>query len=295
MSETNPTENKLQIDNETKTLLKKNYFFVNKAKFPSYTGGNILLVYLFLGISVFVLIYFKPVTMTYIFATILVIMSFIFSYRWLSPYYESKLKFARRPTHDQMENWLVRDIRDFIKPSAIDILSLNPATISPENFIIVPQPIFWEIGGVPKEHIVRNKAGEYFIYATYKMHVVALSQNYISYYTCVYDWLNNKIVSPFTLEFFFEDISSITAENQDLGLIVMGKKAEDENSKIGVNQTVVIRNKSGESMSIVVNIPSLLASPRTSLKTEKVMQTLRIMLRHRRFGEEFEIKKPENT
>ena len=128
------------------------------------------------------------------------------------------------------------------------------------------------------------------------------SENYISFYTCVYNWLDNQIVSPYTLEFFFDDISSITGETQTLDLTridapPIDEEAEEEEDGIdrgvGVAQTVILRNKSGESINVVVNIPSLGSSPRSTLKPEKVMQTLRIMLRHRRYGEEFEIVRPK--
>lgn len=291
-------EDIVEITPEIKTMLMKNYFFVNKAKFPSFFAGNVFMAYLFLGLAIFVVIYFRPVFMTYLFALILIVVAFFYTFRWVTPYYNQKQKFSKRPTTDQMENWLIKDIRNTVKPKAVEMLSLNPATITPDNFIVVPHPVYWEVPGVPEEHITFRDAGDYNVFATYKIQVLALTDNYVSFYTCVYNWLDNQIVAPYTLEFFFDDISSITAESQNLDLTRIDappveEEEDDIDRGVGVAQTVVVRNKSGEMMNVIVNLPDLESSPRSTLKPEKVMQTLRIMLRHRRYGEEFEIVRPE--
>ncbi|MBN2893831.1 MAG: hypothetical protein JXL97_18320 [Bacteroidales bacterium] len=294
-------EDIVEITPEMKTMLMKNYFFVNKVKFPSFFAGSVFMAYLFMGLAIFVILYFEKVLMTYLFATLLVVVAFFYTFRWFTPYFSQKQKYAKRPSTDQMENWLIKDIRETVKPMAIDMLSLNPATITPENFIVVPHPVFWEVSDVPKAHITGQDAGDYKVYATYKIQVLALSENYVSFYTCVYNWLDNQVVYPYTLEFFFDDISSITAENQILDLTRIDAPPIDEEAEeddgidrgIGGAQTVIVRNKSGETMNIIVNIPTLESSPRSTLKPEKVMQTLRIMLRNRRYGEEFEIVRPD--
>lgn len=302
----NKNAEKIEITPEVKDLLKKNYFFVNKAKFPSYFAGSVLMSYFFMAVAIFVVFYFEHVIWTYIFAAVLVIVAFFYTFKWVTPYYSAKQKYAMRPTHNQIENWFVQDLRDVIKPAAVEMLSLNPATITPDNFIIIPHPIFWAVPNVPPEHITRTNTGEYFNYATHQIQVLALSENYISYYNCTFDWLNNTIINTYTLEFFFDDISSIRGENKILGHLRIDSKprevekaeetpetTDDEELKIGTSQTVEVRNKSGEAIDVVVNIPELQSSPRIALKPEKVMQTLRIMLRNRRYGEEFEIVRPK--
>ncbi len=295
----NQQEKKQAITPEIKTMLMKNYFFVNKAKFPSFFAGSVFMAYLFVALSIFVVLYFEKVLMTYIFATLFIVVAFFYTFRWFTPYLAQKQKYAKRPTTDQMENWLIKDIRYNVKPQAIEMLSLNPATITPENFIVVPHPVFWKTNEVPDPYITRYNTGEYNVYATYKIQVLALSEKYISFYTCVYNWLDNQIISPYTLEFFFEDISSIRAELQNLDLTRIDapeadpEKPDEIDRGVGMANVVEVRNKSGEKMNVIVTIPSLVASPRSSLKPEKVMQTLRIMLRHRRYGEEFMINKPE--
>ncbi len=310
----------LEITPEVKEMLKKNYFFVNKAKLPSFFAQSMLFAYFFVGLFLFILLYFRPTVYTYLLATISLVIAFIYIFRWLKPYTAQVRQYKLQPTTDQMEKWLIEDLRDHVKKSAVDMLSLNPATITPENFIIVPYPVWWEVTGVPPEHIARRRAGEYYVYATYGISILALTENYISYYSCIFDWLNNALVKPYTLEFFFDDISSIRVEEKELDFVPFDyeppeipepeeKSEEEENEeaekqeipepeeppKVGSAKIVVVRNKSGETMDIISNIPELEASHRISLKTEKVMQTLRIMLRNRRYGEEFLIPKKEEN
>lgn len=298
--EASTNKNTYDLKPEFKELLKHNYFFVNKAKFPSFFASSVLLSYFFVGIAIFVVLYFEHVIWTYLFSALLITIAFFYTFKWFKPYFLQKRKYLQRPTHNQIENWFASDILSTVKPAAIEMLSLNPATITPDNFIIVPYPVFWKYGEIEDSHITRVNTGEYNIYSTQNVQVLALTENYISFYHCTFDWLNNAIVNPKTLEFFFDDISSIRVENQELGHRRIdaseAKKGEDadpeEYAGVGPAQTIVIKNKSGETIDVAVAFSELNSSPRISLKPEKIMQTLRIMLRHRRYGEEFEIIRP---
>lgn len=289
-----------QITPELRERLKRNYFFANKAQLPSWFASNMLLAYLLIGLAIFFLIYFEMVFWTYIFAFIFISLAFMLIFNWIKPYYEQKNNYSLRPTHTIIEKWLIEDILKVVKPKAIEMLSLNPLTITPENFIIVPYPIYWQVAGVDANNIKRIEVDKYFNYSTHFVQVLALTQNYISYYCCVFDWINNNtIVNANTLEFFYEDISSIRVEMHKIQnrLINAPEKVEGETEDFSAanSQVVAIRNKSGESIEVTVVLPKLQYTPRITLKTEKVMQTLRIMLRNRRFGEEYQIFKQENT
>ncbi len=285
---------KIKITPEIKQLLKRNFFYLTKPAFPSWYARDILISYFMIALAAFLAIYLQWTS----FATVImvitpVILAFYFAYKWFAPYMRELDKSKMMPTSDQMENWLIKDIKNIVKPAAVEMLSLNPLTITPDNFMIVIHPVYWETPGIDPKIISRRKVGDYFIYTVYSIQIIALSENYISYYSCVFNWLDNQIVSPYTLEFFFEDISSITSETQTLEYKFIDKDPEAEDSGVGTAKVVFIHNKSGEKMKIIVEVPSLQPSPRITLKAEKVMQVLRIMLRHRRFGELFYIEKKE--
>ena len=320
-----PYEKTIKVTPELKKKLKRNFFHLNKPKFPSWYARDILLSYLSIVGALFVAFYFNWTSfVTYTLVIGLIILAFYFAYRWVTPYFKELQQYKLMPSANQMENWLIKDIKDIVKPAAVNALSLNPLTISPDNFLIVIHPIYWEVNGIDSNIIERKQVEDYFIYTIYKIQIVALSENYISYYSCIFNWLDNEIVNPNTLEFFFEDISSIRSEIQDLGLksielkeiIPKEKPKQEEKSEeneeeineeqyeeekvieteeynIGPAKIVIIQNKSGEQIRITVEIPSLSPSPRITLKAEKVVQLLRIMLRHRRFGELFYIEKKD--
>lgn len=289
----------IEISPEFRETLKRNYFLANKAQFPSFFAGSVIMAYLFTGLAIFFVLYFRAVFLTFFFAIIFIVVAFIYTFRWLKPFYDQKRLYQKRPTHTIIEKWLVEDILKIVKPHAIEMLSLNPATITPDNFIIVPHPVFWDISDIEPNNVARIQNDKYFNYSIHIIQVLALSNNYISYYSCTFDWINNNaIVSPFTLEFFYEDISSIRVENHENShrLKDAPEKTEDETEdySAGKSQVVVVKNKSGETIDVTVSIPKLLYTPRITLKTEKVMQTLRIMLRNKRFGEEYQIFKPDD-
>lgn len=286
-----------EITPELKEKLKKNYFNISKPKLPSFIDSNIVAVYFLIVLSIFFLINFSPGFWTYFLISVMILISFVLVYKWLTPYFKALYDSSLKPSHTLIEKWLIEDILKIVKPKAIELLSLNPRTITPDNFIIVPHPVYWNINNIPPENIKRINVGEYFNYSTHVVQVLALSQNYISYFHCYFDWTNNNaIVSPYTLEFFYEDISSIRIETQPINATTIDAPSDSKEPEhqIGNSQVVVIKNKSGESINITVNIPSLLYTPRVSLKADRVMQILRIMLRNRRFGEEYQIFSPEN-
>ena len=284
----------IKITPELKNRLKKNFFYIEKPPFPSWYGGYILLSYIMITLALLLALYLKWNSFyTIIFVFTPVFLAFYFAYRWLKPYIDALDEFKMMPSAQQMENWLIKDIKNIVKPAAVEMLSLNPLTITPDNFLILITPIYWNTQGIEPEHIKRRQVKDYFIYSVYTIQIVALTENYISYYTCIFNWVENTILSPYTMEFFFEDISSITSETVSLEHIAIDKKEDDEDAKIGSAKMVYIHNKSGQKIELIAEIPSLKASPRITIKAEKVMQTLRIMLRHRRFGELYFIEKEE--
>lgn len=286
-----------EIDLEKRQFLKKNFFFVNQAKFPSWWGKYIQIAYFSIGFSIFFISYFNFVFVTVLVSSIGMLIGIWATYKWIRPYLDQKAKFSERPTEDQMEAWLIQEIKKDVKPKAIEMLSLNASRLRPENFLIVPHPIYWHTGGIEDEHIVRLLSSkDYYIYASYKIQVLALTENYVSLYTCNYDWLNNQVISENTNEFFFDDISSIKhgAEHISLKRIDFEPSDDEEDTgEIGAAQAFTLKNMSGEALSVITEIGSLQGSPRIAQKLDKLIQVLRITLRNRRYGETFEIIRPE--
>lgn len=289
-------ENKTnEIDLKKRQFLKKNFFFVNKAEFPSWWEKYIQIAYFSVGFGIFFIVYFNTVLITILVSSASMFVAFWAMYKWIKPYLDSKAKFSERPTENQMESWLIQEIKKDVKPSAIEKLSLNASRIKSDNFIILPYPIYWQTGGIEDQFIVRLQSSEgHFIYASYKIQVLALTENYVSLYTCNYDWLNNQVISEDTSEFFFDDISSIKngAEHLSIKRIDYEEPKEDEesddNGEIGSAKIFSLKNMSGESLSVITEINSLGTSPRVVQKLDSLIKVLRITLRNRRYGETFD-------
>ncbi len=285
---------------EKRQFLKKNFFFVNKAEFPSWWAKYIQLAYFSVGFAVFFIAYFNTVLVTILVSSASMLIGIWAMYKWLTPYLEKKNKFSERPSENQMESWLIQEIKKDVKPKAIEKLSLHRDKIKLDNFIILPYPIYWHTGGIEDEHIVRLKSEEgHFIYASYKIQVLAITENYVSLYTCKYDWLNNQVISEDTNEFFFDDISSIKngKENLTTKRIDYEEPKEEEESEdsgeIGSAKIFSIKNMSGEALSVITEIVSLETSPRVVQKLDNLIKVLRITLRNRRYGETFEKEEKE--
>ena len=302
MKDTKKQEN----NDDTKQFLKKNYFYINKPKFPSWTAKNIIIAYFTVGFGIFFMFYFESVITTFVVGTLSILVGFIFFYRWMQPYYSQKSKFDKRPTDNQIENWLLQDIKKYIKPKALEMLSIDENKIQDDNFIIVPHPIYWQMKMIDKEYITRVMTFEgYYNYSAFKVQILALTDNYVSLFTCNYDSINNEFFAENTNEFFFDDISSIKNDLEHLSykfIDMVEEKNKDneenedtnnEDNEIGEARVFKLKNMSGESLSIITDITSLASSPRISQKLDKIIQVLRLILRNRRYGETFEIIRPK--
>ncbi len=286
-----PDEEEIVLDEERKRMLIKNYFFANRADFPSWFEYYIKVAYFFFALGLVFLIYFNTNIFSILLGSISVFLGIFFVRKWLKPYKEQNKKYAERPTSEEMDEWLIEDIQNIIRPKSIEALTLDESKLKPENFIIVPYPIFWNEDGLNQENIFRfHGEEEHFKYSAYKVQVLALTENYISLYTCVLNWFDLTVSSENTNEFFYDDISSIKndmekinnkpfffEENPEEGIVFDGLSAK----------IFRIRNMSGEVLSLITDIPTMECSNRITANINKVIQVLRIMLRNRRFGESY--------
>ncbi len=280
-------QEQINIDENTKRQLIKNFFHFNKAKFPSWYATDILVTYISVALGLFFLFYFRPTIVTFLLSAASLAVGFYFAMKWIEPYYKQQKEFSFRPSPDQMEYWLVQDIRNIVKPAAQQLLSI-PSSVPEENYIIIPYPIYWEHPGINENAILRAKVADYYIYSAYHIQILVVANSFISLYTCDYNWVENQILSPNTQEFFFEDISSINTGTDTLDYKIFDQRDKEDAPKIGNVPVIIIHNKSDEEMRLIVDVPSLAVTPKIRQNTIRIMQVLRILLRNRRGGEYFE-------
>lgn len=285
MAEIFQDEENQELSEQQRRELITNYFYARKVKFPSWTNGRILLAYLGVFLGFLFMLYLKNSVVTLILSLAAFIFAFWHFYNWIMPWFKVRKFIQTKPTDEQMIAWLIKDLKEVVKPRSIEMLSLNYSDIKPENFIIIPVPIFWQTPGINPEMILREPCSDGFIYTTYRVQIIVLTQHYISLYKCNYNWLENNIISQSTNEFYFQDITSIRNDVQNLDFM----NIDDETQPIGVGKVFHLSNVSGENMIVISDIPSLQSMGVISVKLDYLVSLIRMILRNRRFGIEREL------
>jgi hypothetical protein len=264
---------------DQRTAAMQKYFTAYPAKYPTFS----LILKVGLGLVVFGAFIMFFLNNTIITGIILILSGFALTYYWLKPYLRDKKLYEERPVADDMYKWLINDLHTKIKERASDTLRLNIASLKPQNFMILPYPVYWPEPGIKDEFILkRDTEEEKVIYSIWKAQVIALTQNYISYYNCTYDWLNDVIYNERTNEFFYDDISSVKNDVEQMAKTFIG----DEEAKTLNTFVFKVTNMSSDNLTVITKIPELNYSPKVEVSLEKAVQALRIILRKRRYQED---------
>lgn len=198
---------------------------------------------------------------------------------WLRSFLRTKNIYRERPASEKMINWLIADLQTKVKPRAAEALSLNINQLKPENFILIPYPVFWGGLGVDEKNLLRRDTGnKSFIYNYWKVQVIALTRNYLSYYICDYDWLTNSLSREFTNEYFYADISSVKTDVEEINKKLAGK---EQSTQLPVS-VIRISNLSSDSLQLITDIPDLNYPKELMVDTERIIQILRLILRRLR-------------
>jgi len=263
---------------ERVSLMKK-YFSVYKAEYPSF--GRLLQLGVGLVIFGIAIIYFFNNT---ILAGLIAVLigSGLFTL-WIRPYFRDKKLFSERPHVQQMYNWLIADLNTEVKNRAVEVLRLNMSNLHPENFLIVSYPLYWSEAGIDEGTILKRGTEDgTILYNVWKVQVIALTKNYISFFNCTYDWINNNLFNERTNEFFYDDISSVKNDVESISRKLIGNEEEVKLTTFVFKVT----NMSSDTLSVITKIPELNYSPGLTVSLEKAVQALRIILRKRRYDEE---------
>ncbi|NPA44665.1 MAG: hypothetical protein GXO49_03945 [Chlorobi bacterium] len=201
---------------------------------------------------------------------------------FLKPFIFSTPTTPKNIEDGDMDTWFFEDIDEIIKPKALEQLSLNQNLLNDENIIIVPHPIFWKNDENSFQNIIRKQGSDgTYIYSIWQIQILIATEKFISYYSCVYDWLNNTISEEKTNEFFFEDIASVKNDVISLNY----KFINNENLSIGKAKVFTLSNMSGDKLTVITDIPSLNVPFGYSNNLERLVKAIRILLRKKRLGE----------
>lgn len=275
---------------DTRTGLMKTYFVIHKSEYPSFSN----IIRISFGLALFGAFIMFSFNNTILAGTAFILIGLTLFVIWIKPYFRNNRLYSTRPSEDQMNNWLIEDLNKVIKEVAIKKLRLNMSTLESKNFLIVPYPVYWKEPGLDEANIFKRTTENGNVsYSVWNVQVIALTKNYISYFTCTYDWLNNLIINERTNEFFYDDISSVKNDLKMIERYLKGKEYVDENGKPTAPDKLTatvfkVTNMSTDTLEVITNIAEMGHSPNLVVNLEKAVQALRIILRKRRYDEEQE-------
>lgn len=279
--ETKKTQKVHEYTEEERRTLINNFFKVSHVELPSFTNSRMLLVGLGIFIGLVLMFYLKKAVPTLIFCTVCFGFSFWQFYIFITPYLRLKRLYALRPTEEEMSAWLVKDIKDIVKPKSITTLGLNMSDVRPENFIIIPIPIYWKVPGIDPSLTLRSPLSDgTYTYSIWRVQILVLTKHFISLFKCNFNWIDNSVSSISTNEFYFQDITSIRNDMREIEF----KFVDNEEQPIGGGKVFCVTNFSGEYLTVVNDIPSLKVTKVVAVNLEYIVSLLRMVIRNRRFG-----------
>jgi len=273
---------------DTQTGLMHTYFVVHKAEYPSFS----IIIRISFGLALFGVFIMFSFNNTILAGLAFILVGLTLFGLWIKPYFRDQRLYNARPSEEQMNNWFIEDLNKVIKETAINKLRLNIGTLELKNFLIVPYPVYWQEPGLDESIILKRPSENGTMsYSVWNVQVIALTQNYISYYTCTYDWLNNMLINERTNEFFYDDISSVKNDMEMIERHFVDKEYIDEEGKPTAPDKLVtsvfkVTNMSSDSLNVITNIQQMGHSANLIVNLEKAVQALRIILRKRRYDED---------
>lgn len=130
-------------------------------------------------------------------------------------YTKAKARYDARPSTDQMTQWLEEDL-ETLKEKSLEKFTLDDSETIAES-IILKGPIWWATPGLDDMEVQRGKANEDgYLYSCWEIVVLHIAEDSLAAYGCVYNWLRNHSTNETTVEYFYEDIVSISTGNESI-------------------------------------------------------------------------------
>ncbi|MFN8258648.1 MAG: hypothetical protein U0W24_23365 [Bacteroidales bacterium] len=205
---------------------------------------------------------------------------------WLRPRWNKKRKYNSRISSDVLNNWFLETLKTKILDRAVQYLDLSATEYKTEQFIIVPYPVFHSTKKVKDECLLRVKSvikpqnkqmPEEFCYNynVWNIQILVLSQNYISYYFCTYNWLKDEILNEKTNEYFYHEIALVKTDFEQVSF-----QTKWEDNPITEARITKLIHTSGDVLSLISELPELHQPAKTLVDIEKFEKVLRMLIRH---------------
>ena len=203
---------------------------------------------------------------------------------YLKPIYEKQKLYDNRISPVKLNKYLYNIQKTRILERAIDYLEIETKNMTPQQFIVIPYPVFHDTKNIKDENLLRIKSESnkknsdedcFYNYSFWNMQVLILSKSYISFYFCGYNLLTDEIINERSNEYFYQEMATIKTETSEVSFL--SKWSEEPITEARI--TKIIHN-SGDILKLITEIPDLNQAPRTIVNIEKIEKTIRLLLRH---------------
>ncbi|MEA2042080.1 MAG: hypothetical protein U9N85_05960, partial [Bacteroidota bacterium] len=230
-------------------ILIGNYFRIFDTEYPSFrNAAKFGSGFIILG---GLLLYFENIEVfqdVKILGVVLVIIGTASFVMWLKPFLLLKRIFHSRPADADMDIWFINDLHRHIKPRALEQLQINKRSLKEENIIFIPYPVYWSHPEIEPDDIVRRADNEgLYAYSVWTVQMLVVTEKFVSYYSCVYNWPENDILDERTNEYFFEDVASVRNDTELMDYTLLGEENNENEKKTAINAKVFkLTNMSGD-------------------------------------------------
>jgi hypothetical protein len=224
---------------------------------------------------------------------LLSIISFFSWLFWLKPRIQKNRDYNNRVAPEILNNWLLESFKTKILKRAVEYLDVETRNFKPEQYIIIPYPVFNQTRKISDADLLRIKTEypsaknskeapvEFYNYSIWNVQVLILSKNFISYYFCSYNFLKDEILNEKSNEYFYQDIALIKNSHEEVNFITKWHQTPITEARL-----LKLIHYSGDTLNLVADIPELQQPPQTIVDIEKIEKTLRLLMRHVREKDE---------
>jgi hypothetical protein len=212
---------------------------------------------------------------------------------WLKPRMQKIRNYNNRITPEVVNNWLLESFKTRVLKRAVEYLDVETRNFKPEQYIIIPYPVFNQTKKIAAIDLLRIKTEyppaknsdsnpvEFYNYSFWNVQVLILSKNFISYYFCSYNFIKDEILNEKSNEYFYQDIALIKNSHEEVNFITKWHETPINEARL-----LKLIHYSGDTLNLIADIPELQQPSQTIVDIEKIEKTLRLLMRHVREKDE---------
>ncbi len=183
---------------------------------------------------------------------------------------------------DTINEMFISDTDETILKRAFEISGIQEKQISEETVFKIYVPVFKTDSETEIDYLRTQLDDETYVYSHWHIHILIAANNYLSYYSCFYDWTENECDNELSNEFYYFDIASIKSELTE----IKSALSDEDSSEKKYLKKFVISNVSGDKIEFVSEKPALKLNDDFRTDTEDLVKNIRHIIRKKRFPDD---------